>query len=344
VARRPVALVIGLLVAVLGLGACSGTGAVTQASAAEAATGTSSSVASDVIAVTSTVTMGTAAAVVTTLETSTTPQARAPVATNSTASAAQLPAAVAALLPPNATVLAAQRAQLQDDGSTQWIVAYRLPGPDGAKAPYPPPSTHLAILQHAPAGWSVAKSIDQGFALAAHVQVVPIDGRQAVALQYGTGAHDAGLLIIRYDGVLDYAVVFDATSDAGMAVRDLNNDGAYQVVRTWSPYCGSFVASPDITIVYAWRNGRFVDATSTFPKVIANDMAKFQAALTRSGANWKPADLACLHASLGFLASESGNTTEAAAQMQEARQADSAYDVGRIAKLATGEPLATRGT
>jgi hypothetical protein len=139
-------------------------------------------------------------------------------------------------------------------------------------------------------------------------------------------------------------VVFDATSDAGMAVRDLNNDGAYQVVRTWSPYCGSFVASPDITIVYAWRNGRFVDATSTFPKVIANDMAKFQAALTRSGANWKPADLACLHASLGFLASESGNTTEAAAQMQEARQVDSAYDVGRIAKLAAGQPLATRGT
>ncbi len=344
-ARRPVALVIGLLVAVLGLGACSGAGAVTQASAAEAATGTSSGVASSLeITTTGPSTGGTATAAVAALETSTTPHAGARPVTSGTAATIKMTATIAALLPQNATVLAAQQAALEDDGGTQWVVVYRVPGPNGATAPYPPPSTHLAILQHAPAGWSIAKSIDQGFALAAHMQILPIDGRQAVVLQYGTGAHAAGLLIVRFDGILDFSVVFDATSDAGMAVKDLNNDGTYQVVRTWSPYCGSFVASPDITIVYAWRNGRFVDATRAVPALIARDTATFQAALARPGAAWKPDGLACLHASLGFLASESGNTTEAAAQMQEARQADSAYDVSRIAKLAAGQPLATRGT
>jgi hypothetical protein len=345
VARKPVALVIGVLLALLGLCACSGAGPVTLASAAGVGTGTASGVASNpTLSAAVSVTDGAVRAAETTRATPAPLRAMPPAATSSTTATIRVPAAIAALLPQNATLLAAQQAQLRDDGSTQWVVVYRVPGPNGATALYPPPSTHLAILQHAPAGWSIAKSVDQGFALAAHMQVLPIDGRMAVALQYGTGAHAAGLLIVRYDGVLDYAVVFDATSDAGMAVKDLNEDGMYEVVRTWSPYCGSFAASPDLTIVYAWRNGRFAVATSAFPAVIAKDTATFQAALTRSGADWKPDGLACLHASLRFLASESGNTTEATAQMQEAKQADSAYDVSRITKLAAGQPLVPSGT
>jgi hypothetical protein len=257
-------------------------------------------------------------------------------ATSATA-AVQLPVGVAALLPAQAAVIAALQAHLRDDQSSQWAVAYRLPG--AGSAPYPPPSTHLVILQDAPAGWSVAKSINQGFALGADLQLVSLAGRQAVALQYGTGAHAAGLLVLRYDGALDYAVVYDATSDAGMALRYLTNDGNPEVVRTWSPYCGSFVASPNISIVYAWRRGRFVDATSSFPAVIAGDTAHFQAALTRAGANWAPAGLACLHASLSFLATEADQPAEAAAQLRAAKQADVSYDTGRIARLAAGEPV-----
>ncbi|HEV7213955.1 MAG TPA: hypothetical protein VGP33_02440, partial [Chloroflexota bacterium] len=88
-------------------------------------------------------------------------------------------------------------------------------------------------------------------------------------------------------------------------------------------------------------NGSFVDATSKYPAVIAKDTLKFRAALTRPGTNWTPAGLACLHASLAFLAGESGNAADAATQMQAAGQADSSYDVSRIAKLAAGQPLRT---
>jgi hypothetical protein len=102
-------------------------------------------------------------------------------------------------------------------------------------------------LQDAPAGLAVAKSINQGFALGMQLRIISIAGRQAVAMEYGTGAHAVGLLIVRYDGVLDYAVVFDATSDAGMAQQDLSHNGAVEVVRTGSPYGGSFVASPYIS-------------------------------------------------------------------------------------------------
>src|SRR5207249_3484978 len=99
-----------------------------------------------------------------------------------------------------------------------------------------------------------------------------------------------------------YAVVFDGSSNSpNFALRDLRGDGTPEVVKGWSPYCGSYAASPRLITIYEWRKGQFVAATGSYPAQVEQAAETFRAALGRPQ-YYDAEGMACLHAALGYLA------------------------------------------
>ncbi|MFI5268316.1 MAG: hypothetical protein ACHQ7M_13160, partial [Chloroflexota bacterium] len=173
--------------------------------------------------------------------------------------------------------------------------------------------------------------------LGAKLQIVNVDKLPTAAVSFGIGANSSGMWLLRSDG-MGYSVIYDGAGD-GVSLQDLDGDGTPEVVRTWSPFCQSHVASPRLTTVYAFKDGRYVEATAEFPQEIAKDASAFNAAIARANdpsttPAWKPADQACLHASLALLAREAGNASEAQAQTAQAKQLDPSYDLAALEKRA----------
>lgn len=258
------------------------------------------------------------------------------------ATASSLPAGAAAELPAGAAVLDAKALTLPGTKPPEtWAVLFTQPNPPWMPAGAPPIGASLTILGKAPAGWRVEKTVRQGDALGAKMQLLQVGAQPAVAVSFGLGANSAGLFMIAAGGGLDYPVVYDGSGDS-VVLRDLDGSGTPEVLRSLSPFCQSHVASPRITTVYAWQKGSYAESTSRFPQTIAGDQSNFQAAIVRANdpttvPAWKPADKACLHSALGYLAGETGNQSEAQAQYAQAKQLDPSYDVGAITRRVDGK-------
>lgn len=249
---------------------------------------------------------------------------------------APVPAAgLASLFPSGATIIDSKPL----DNTTAVLVT--LSGaPPRPSVPPGPPDAELAIASNTPAGWRVDKAVIQQFAQAPLLTVEQVAGVPAAGMAYRTGANSQGMVVIR-----NQAVVYDAVADS-VQLQDLNGDGSAEVVKSWSPFCGSHAASPRLDTVYAWQGGQYVEATSHFANVIAKDTANFQAAIARANsaqttAAWTPTAKACLHDSLAYLAGLSGNPVQAAAERAQVSQLDPSYDVLAVSKAAAGEPAQT---
>ncbi|HVA24776.1 MAG TPA: hypothetical protein VMW62_10305 [Chloroflexota bacterium] len=251
--------------------------------------------------------------------------------------AGPLPADVAKLLPNGHQVVAAQEAHMRPGGDASWAILYTLPNPPSAPSASPRYNASLSIADKAPSGWMLAKTIGELGPVGAKLQLANVDNLPAAAVSFGIGANSSGLWLVRSTGV-SYAVIYDGSGD-GVSLQDLSSDGTPEVVRDWSPFCQSHVASPRLTTVYTFQGDHYVAATSLFPQVIAKDAAGFNAALTRAGdpgttPAWKPADKACLHGALAFLARELSRPAEAQAQLAQAKQLNPAYDIAALDKQA----------
>ncbi len=148
------------------------------------------------------------------------------------------------------------------------------------------------------------------------------------------------MLVVRGD-----SVVYDGVADS-VILEDLDGDGVPEVVKSWSPFCQSHVASPRLSTVYAWRHGEYEVATGDFGDVLAKDRANFQAAVERAELStatpvWTAGQKACLHDALGYIAQEAGEAAQAQAQFDQVRALDPTYDVDAIAKAAAGIPTRT---
>ena len=219
-----------------------------------------------------------------------------------------------------------------------WVILYTLPNPQGAPSGGQRFNAQLSIADKAPAGWRLAKTVGEVGPVNARLQVATVDTLPAAAVSYNIGANSSGMWLVRANGPT-YAVIYDGTGD-GVSLQDLNSDGTPEVVREWSPFCQSHVASPRLTTVYAFRGDRYVAATPQFPAAVAKDTQAVNSALNRAADPatkpvWQPADKACLHAALALLAGEAGNTAEARAQTDEAKKLDPSYDVAGLQKQAT---------
>jgi hypothetical protein len=243
---------------------------------------------------------------------------------------------LAALLPAGATVIATKPM-----GANAMAVLAGLPGPPGTPSiASGPAAAELAVVATTPAGPRLMKAVTQPFAQAPTLDVQPVAGQPAAGMAYHTGANSAGLLVVRAE-----AVVYDGVAD-NVQLQDVDGDGSAEVVKDWSPFCQSHAASPRLTTVYAWQDGGFAAATSKFPPVIAKQTASFQAAVTRANdpattPAWTPGAKACLHDSLAYLASLSGDRAQAAVERAQVQQLDPAYDLDAIAKAAAGQPAKT---
>ena len=253
--------------------------------------------------------------------------------------AGPLPGDVAKVLPAGADVSAAQEASMRGGSDESWVILYTLPNPSGIPSNSPRINAQLGIADKTPSGWRLAKTMGEVGPQGAKLQIATVDKLPTAAVSFGIGANSSGMWLMRADGP-SYAVVYDGTGD-DVSLQDLNSDGTPEVVREWSPFCQSLVASPRLTTVYAFKGDRYVASTSLFPQAVAKDAANLNAALTRA-ANpattpaWQPADKACLHAALALVAGEAGNYPEQQAQTAQAKQLDPSYDVAGLAKLAAG--------
>lgn len=231
-----------------------------------------------------------------------------------------------ALFPSGVTVIDSQSLGANETMAVVVAMA-RSAAPSGGSTP---PMAELAIIDKTQSGWRLAKAIVQDFAQAPKLDLVQVGGVPAAGLEYHTGANSQGLVVVR-----NSAVVFDGVADS-VQFQDLDQDGSAEVVKSWSPFCQSHVASPRLDTVYAWTDGIFAPATRRYPAVLARDTASFQAGVTRANSAqtspaWTARDKACLHASLAYLAGLSGNSTEADAQNAQVRQLDPSYDPQTIA-------------
>jgi hypothetical protein len=253
--------------------------------------------------------------------------------------AGPLPADVAKLLPAGAEVSAAQQAAMRGGSEQSWVILYTLPNPPGSPSGSQRFNAQLSIADRTPGGWRLAKTMGEVGPVGAKLEIATVDKLPAAAVSFGVGANSSGMWLMRADGP-SYAVIYDGTGD-GISLQDLNSDGTPEVVRQWSPFCQSHVASPRLTTVYAFKGDRYVASTSLFPGAVAKDAANVNAALTRAAdpatkPAWQPADKACLHAALALVAGEAGNYPEQQAQTAQAKQLDPSYDVAGLAKLAAG--------
>lgn len=240
-----------------------------------------------------------------------------------------------ALFPSGATIV-----DTKPLGNTRAVLVTLRGAPPRPSAPPSPLDAELAVASNTPAGWRLDKAVIQQFAQAPLLTVELVAGVPAAGMAYHTGANSQGMVVIR-----NQAVVYDAVADS-VRLQDLNGDGSAEVVKTWSPFCGSHAASPRLDAVYAWQGGQYVESTSHFPAVIAKDTANFQAAVTganspQTGPVWTPAAKACLHDSLAYLAGLAGDAAEAAAERAQVSQLDPNYDVDAVSKAAAGEPAQT---
>jgi hypothetical protein len=214
-----------------------------------------------------------------------------------------------------------------------------VPKPEGSGPPLPP-DAELAIASGTPAGWRLHKAVIQQFAEKPSLNVEAVASVPAAGMAYYTGANSQGLVVIRGRNV-----VYDDVAD-NIQLQDVNGDGSAEVVKAWSPFCGSHAASPRLRTVYAWQGGAYVPATGQFREVLAQDTASFQAAVARANSPqtsppWSAVARACLHDSLAYLADLAGDATQAAAERAQVRQLDPAYDVDAVAKAAAGQPSQT---
>ncbi|MBV8084630.1 MAG: hypothetical protein JO247_07420 [Chloroflexi bacterium] len=245
-------------------------------------------------------------------------------------------AGLAALLPAGASVLATKPM-----GANTMAVLAGLPGPPGTPSiASGPPAAELAVVASGPAGSRLMKAVTQPFAQVPTLDVQQVGGQPAAGMAYHTGANSAGLLVVRAE-----AVVYDGVAD-NIQLQDVDGDGSAEVVKDWSPFCQSHAASPRLTTVYAWQDGAFVPATGKFPTVLAKNTADFRAADARANnpsttPAWTAGAKACLHDSLAYLASLSGDGAQAAAERAQVQQLDPSYDVDAIAKAAASQPAKT---
>jgi len=250
-----------------------------------------------------------------------------------------VPGDVLALFPAGATVVDSKSIGTGPSGTLAVLAA--LPGgPAPAGGPPPPPAAELAIAIKVPAGWRLSKAVIQAFAQVPSLAVAAVDQVPAAGMAYHTGANSQGLLVVR-----DAAVVYDGVADS-VQLKDLDNDGTAEVIKSWSPFCQSHAASPRIDTVYAWDSGQYVAATGKFPQVLSGDIASFQAALTRANSPqttpvWTAGAKGCLHDALAYLDDLSGNSAQADAERAQVRQLDATYDPDAIKKAAAGEPAHT---
>lgn len=248
------------------------------------------------------------------------------------ASQAQSPSATAsgaaAALPSGAAVLDTK--SIGSGNAARQAILASMPQPSGA-----PPLIELAIVDKVPAGWRLETAVTKSFALGPKLETASVGGQQAAGVTYHTGANSAGLLVIRGN-----SVVFDGVAD-DVQLQDLNGDGTPEVVKSWSPFCQSHVASPRLTTVYAWQDGMYAVATGQFKNVLAHDAVNFQAAVARANQAsttpaWTPGQKACLHDALAYIAQEGGDSAQAQAEQAQVRQLDPSYGVDAISKAAAG--------
>src|SRR5581483_2668457 len=184
---------------------------------------------------------------------------------------ATLPEEALGLFPAGAQVIDSRSVGSGPNGTL--VVLLALTGQPAASAGSMPPMAELAIVSKTPSGWRLAKAVIQSFAQAPKLDAtVQIDHVPAVGVEYHTGANSQGLIVVRNN-----AVVFDAVADS-FEMRDLNDDGSAEVIKSWSPFCQSHVASPRLNTVYVWESGSYAPATDRFPSVIAQDTTSFQGA------------------------------------------------------------------
>ncbi|MGH2469330.1 MAG: hypothetical protein ACRDGF_04585, partial [Chloroflexota bacterium] len=244
-----------------------------------------------------------------------------------------------ALLPAPASVQAVATLYSSRQSSTLAVLSM-LPNPPGMPAGTPPMTIYLAIATGGPISWRLPLAVTKGFAQEPKLSTAKVAGVEAAGVTYGIGANSKGLLVLR-----DAAVVYDGVAD-GVVLKDLNGDGSAEVLRSWSPFCQSHVASPRLSTVYQWQQGTFAVATGSFPAVLAQDQANFKAAVARANLPatrpvWTGGQKACLHDALGYIAQEGGQQAEAQAQFAQVKQLDPTYDVSAIQKAASGLPART---
>jgi hypothetical protein len=221
------------------------------------------------------------------------------------------------MLPRPAQLRMAFPAALESPESRQWVVVYEMPREFT-------PDVHLIVARATGEGWTAAARVAHDWANASSVDVLTVDRRPSIFFSAGVGAHGSQLIVLRWDGSA-YRTIFEGGSNSpGLTPVDLDGDGTPEIFDAWSPYCGSYAASPRLVTIFRWNGSRYEEATAAFPSSVANMERPFRVALA-TGIDLSPTDQACLYWSLGYLAEHAGRPRDAQQAYAEATALDPGF-------------------